>query len=83
MLFCLGEAQKRGCSVRQTTPPLVCLDAELNISSLSVASRHGHNHIMDNHIMDNHIMDSATTDTLEVELLNLTGSCEDIKVRYY
>ena len=77
MLFCLGEAQKRGCSVRQTTPPLVCLDAELNISSLSVASRHGHNHIMDNHIMD-----SATTDTLEVELLNLTGSCEDIKVRY-
>ena len=73
MLFCLGEAQKRGCSVRQTTPPLVCLDAELNISSLSVASRHGHNHIMD----------SATTDTLEVELLNLTGSCEDIKVRYY
>jgi hypothetical protein len=52
----------------RATPPLVCLDRELNISSLSLDSRTDHGLYKD-----------TTMDTVEVELLNIAGSCEHIK----
>lgn len=77
----LRESYTRGSSKasyspnRETTPPLVCLDTELNISSLSMSGQGE----QDGGTAERDII--LITDTLEAELINLAGSCEDIKCR--
>jgi len=64
-----------------TTPPLVCMDTELSISSLSLDSQSPHGESLEEHGESLVERILITADTLEVELLHLAGSCEDIKAR--
>jgi hypothetical protein len=71
-----------------TTPPLVCMDTELSISSLSLDIQSPHEQSPHGESLEEHgesLVERIliTADTLEVELLHLAGSCEDIKARLF
>ena len=84
----LGNKNKEGCRrMASTTPPLVCMDTELSISSLSLDSQSPHEQSPHAESLDVHgesLVDRIliTADTLEVELLHLAGSSEDIKASH-